>query len=51
MVAFILLFVVFFFDNTIKSVEQVESKMEMVILGAIPDYNTMGRNNKKGGKK
>jgi capsular polysaccharide biosynthesis protein len=50
-VAFGLLFLVFFLDNTIKSVEQVESKMEMVILGAIPDYNTVGKNSKRGGKK
>lgn len=49
--AFALLFLVFFLDNTIKSVEQVESKMEMVVLGAIPDYNTVGKSNKKGGKK
>ena len=49
--SFALLFLVFFLDNTVKSVEQVESKMEMVILGAIPDYNTVGKNSKRGGKK
>ncbi|MCI8394414.1 MAG: hypothetical protein HFH86_02915 [Bacilli bacterium] len=42
---------VFFIDNTVKSVEQVDSKMDMIVLGAIPDYHTMSKSTKKGGKK
>ena len=47
-IALILLFVIFFFDNTIKSVEQIDSKMGLVVLGSIPDYNVL---NKKGARK
>ncbi len=43
-------FVIFFFDNTIKSVEQVDTKIGFVILGSVPDYNVVNKNSKKGGK-
>lgn len=37
--ALMVLFLLFYFDNTIKSVEQVEGRAEMIVLGAIPDYS------------
>ncbi len=46
-----ILLLVFFLDNTVKSAEQISTKMEMVVLGAVPDYNTLSHGKKKGGKK
>lgn len=39
-----ILFVIYYFDRTIKSVEQVEQKIKLPILGSVQEYN-------KGGKK
>lgn len=41
------LFMIFYFDNTIKTVEQVEAKLGLPILGRIPLYSNK---KKKGGK-
>lgn len=41
--SFVIIFLIYYFDNTIKSPEQVESKIGLPILGRIPLY-------KKGGK-
>ena len=35
-----IVFIIFYFDNTIKSVEQLEEKFDVPILGTIPTYNT-----------
>lgn len=37
------LFLTFYFDTTIKSVEQVEQKLGLPILGAVPNYNSKRR--------
>lgn len=43
MVGFILaagvLFVIFYFDRTVKSIEQVEQKIKLPILGGVQEYN------------
>lgn len=44
-VASFILFLTFYFDTTIKSVEQIEQKLSLPILGTVPNYN------KKRGKK
>ncbi len=46
-----LLLLVFFLDNTVKNTEQIGTKLEMVVLGSVPDYNTINRGKKKGGSK
>lgn len=42
-VACVFLFMTFYFDTTIKSVEQVEQKIGLPILGAVPNYNSKRR--------
>lgn len=42
-----ILFTIFYFDRTIKSVEQVENKIKLPILGSVKVYNKVS----KGGKK
>lgn len=37
------LFIIFYFDRTIKSVEQVEQKIKLPILGSVEEYNRGGR--------
>ena len=39
-----ILFIIFYFDRTIKSVEQVEQKLKLPILGSVQEID-------KGGKK
>ena len=43
MIGFILaagiLFVIFYFDRTVKSIEQVEQKVKLPILGGVQEYN------------
>lgn len=43
MVGFVLaagvLFVIFYFDRTVKSIEQVEQKIKLPILGGVQEYN------------
>lgn len=41
-----ILFVIFYFDRTVKSIEQVEQKIKLPILGGVQDISK-----KKGGKK
>lgn len=45
--AFIILFVIYYFDTTLKSVHDVERKFDLTILGSVPDYT---KKKKKGGK-
>ncbi len=45
--AFVILFIIYYFDTTIKSVSDVERKYELTILGSVPDYSKK----KKGGKR
>lgn len=33
-----IIFIVFYFDNTIKSVEEVENKFKLPIIGTVPEY-------------
>ncbi len=37
--AFVILFLFYYFDTTIKSIQDVERKFDMPILGSVPDYN------------
>ena len=37
------LFIIFYFDRTIKSVEQVEQKIKLPILGSVEEYDRGGR--------
>lgn len=45
--AFSLTFIMYYFDTTIKTTEQLEAKIDVPVLGSIPNYNQ----NKKRGKK
>ena len=38
-----IVFVIFYFDNTIKSVEQLEEKFDVPILGTVPTYSVVKR--------
>lgn len=40
-------FVLFYFDTTIKSTEQIENKLGFPVLGGIPDYKRVKRGRKK----
>lgn len=46
-ISFVIVFIFFYFDTTIKTVEQIEAKFDVPILGTIPDFNQKI----KGGKK
>lgn len=48
--SFITVFVMYYFDNKIKSIEEVEQKIGLPILGSIPS-RTFKKNSKKGGTK
>jgi capsular polysaccharide biosynthesis protein len=37
--AFTILFIIYYFDTTIKSTQDVERKLDLTILGSIPDYS------------
>lgn len=41
-----ILFIIFYFDRTIKSTEQIEQKIKLPILGSVQDFSS-----KKGGKR
>ncbi len=47
LLAFVLLFVIYYFDTSLKSVHDVERKFDLTILGSVPDYT---KKKKKGGK-
>ncbi len=49
-IAFIILFIVYYFDTTIKNTAQIESKIDVPVLGSIPDYNNKRKNKKRGNK-
>ena len=34
-----ILFIIFYFDRTVKSIEQVEQKIKLPILGGVQEYN------------
>ena len=38
--SFGIIFVMFYFDRTIKSVEQVEQKIKLPILGSVQEFNS-----------
>ena len=42
-----IIFVLFYFDTTIKSAEQIESKIDVPVLGSIPNYNDKSKNKKE----
>lgn len=35
----LIIFVIYYFDTTIKTVDQIEAKLDVPVLGSIPDYN------------
>ena len=39
-IAFCIIFIMFYFDRTIKSVEQVEQKIKLPILGSVQEFNS-----------
>lgn len=43
--ALAIVFMTFYFDTSIKSIEQVEQKIGLPILGGIPNYNTKRKGN------
>lgn len=45
--AFGIVFILFYFDTTIKSTEQIENKLGFPVLGGIPDYKRVKRGRKK----
>ena len=38
--AFVVIFIIFYFDRTIKSVEQLEQKFKLPILGSVQEFNS-----------
>ncbi len=38
-----IVFIIFYFDNTVKSVEQLEEKFDVPILGTVPTYSVVKR--------
>ncbi len=53
-VAFVLVFIAYYFDTTIKNTSQIEARVDVPVLGSIPDYNNKNKKKKsknKGGKK
>ena len=46
-VSLAIVFIIFYFDRTIKSVEQIEQKIKLPILGSVQDVSKSG----KGGKR
>lgn len=51
-IAFVLVFIVYYFDTTIKNTSQIETRVNVPVLGSIPDYNNKNKkkNKNKGGK-
>ena len=49
----VLVFVIYYFDNKIKSVEEVEQKIQLPILGAVPNrtYKAKKKGSSKGGSR
>ena len=43
--------ILYYFDTTIKTTEQIEGKFDVPILGSVPDYNTTKSSKKRGSKK
>ena len=41
--SFSVLFIIFYFDRTIKSVEQLEQKIKLPILGSVEELEKRGR--------
>lgn len=41
--SFGIIFVIFYFDNTLKSIDQVENRLKLPILGTIPLYSKGGK--------
>ena len=54
-IACVILFIAYYFDTTIKNTSQIEARVDVPILGSIPDYNNKGKkkriNKIIGGKK
>ena len=48
LISFLVIFVAYYFDTTIKNVSQIETKLKVPVLGSIPDYNKKGKKKKKG---
>lgn len=46
-VASLVTFVAYYFDNSIKTIEQIEARIDVPILGSIPDYNKKKKRGKK----
>ena len=44
--AFVIIFIMFYFDTTIKTVEQLEERFDVAILGSVPNYNNKARRRK-----
>ena len=38
-----LVFVLYYFDRTVKTAEQVETKLGLAVLGTVQDYNKGGK--------
>ena len=36
-----LIFVLYYFDTTVKSAEEIENKLHLPILGSVPDINRL----------
>ena len=45
------LLLIYLLDNTVKSAEQIDSKLQMIVLGSVPNYNNTDKKKKRGGKK
>lgn len=49
--AFLVVFIIYYFDTTIKNASQIEEKIDVPILGSIPDYNSKKKKKEKRGSK
>lgn len=49
-VSCLILFIAYYFDTTIKNANQIETKLDVPVLGSIPDYNKKNIRKKKRGK-
>lgn len=45
------LFIIFYLDTTVKGVEQVNTKLGMIVLGGVPIHNEVSKGNRRGGKR
>lgn len=46
-ISLLVTFIAYYFDNTVKTTEQIESRIDVPVLGSIPDYSKKKKRGKK----